>query len=177
MNEYFRQPIVSLSFILRLFKIIFTSPPLQVDTFDINICTAKTQRHVIDFQVPSQNSFLRFSTFSSQTAHETDLHRIEIPLEFHMLSSGRNKSTTSFWLSSFSIVVIVITYNLNYRNSSRPCLLVWCGLHRYVCSSSSLKWIHVSIMTSSGTNNTVWLSTAPTQPLTHWYQVKLKEAA
>merc|ERR1719394_2253797 len=52
MNEYFRQPIV--------------------DTFDINICTAKTQRHVIDFQ----------------TAHETELHRIEIPLEFHMLSSG-----------------------------------------------------------------------------------------
>ena len=32
MTEYFRQPIV--------------------DTFDINICTAKTQRHIIDFQVP-----------------------------------------------------------------------------------------------------------------------------
>ena len=31
LTEYFRQPIV--------------------DTFDINICTAKTQRHVIDFQV------------------------------------------------------------------------------------------------------------------------------
>ena len=127
---------------------------------------------MIDFQVPSQNSFSRFSTFSSQTAHETDLHRIEIPLEFHMLSSGRNKSTTSFWLSSFNIIAIVIAYNLNYRNSSRPCLLVWCRFHRYVCSSASLKWTHVLILTSSGTNNTVWLSTAPTQPLTHWYQVK-----
>ena len=31
LTEYFRQPIV--------------------DTFDVNICTAKTQRHVIDFQV------------------------------------------------------------------------------------------------------------------------------
>ena len=61
MNEYFRQPIVSLSFILRFFIIIFTSPPQQVDTFDINICTAKTQRHVIDFQVPSRNSFEIFN--------------------------------------------------------------------------------------------------------------------
>ena len=52
MEEYFRQPVV--------------------DTFDISICTAKSQRHVIDFQ----------------TADETELHRIEIPLEFHMLSSG-----------------------------------------------------------------------------------------
>ena len=36
LNEYFRQPIV--------------------DTFDINICTAKTQRHVIDFQVGTRLS-------------------------------------------------------------------------------------------------------------------------
>lgn len=89
MTEYFRQPIV--------------------DTFDINICTAKTQRHVIDFQ----------------TAHETDLHRIEIPLEFHMLSSGTVHGL-AFW---FDVAFI-------------------------------------------GSNNTVWLSTAPTQPLTHWYQVR-----
>jgi len=89
LNEYFRQPIV--------------------DTFDINICTAKTQRHVIDFQ----------------TAHETDLHRIEIPLEFHMLQTGTVHGI-AFW---FDVAFI-------------------------------------------GTNNTVWLSTAPTQPLTHWYQVR-----
>jgi len=89
LTEYFRQPIV--------------------DTFDINICTAKTQRHVIDFQ----------------TAHETDLHRIEIPLEFHMLQTGTVHGI-AFW---FDVAFI-------------------------------------------GTNNTVWLSTAPTQPLTHWYQVR-----
>jgi len=89
LNEYFRQPIV--------------------DTFDINICTAKTQRHVIDFQ----------------TAHETDLHRIEIPLEFHMLQTGTVHGI-AFW---FDVAFI-------------------------------------------GTNATVWLSTAPTQPLTHWYQVR-----
>jgi len=89
MTEYFRQPIV--------------------DTFDINICMAKTQRHIIDFQ----------------TAHETDLHRIEIPLEFHMLQSGTVHGL-AFW---FDVAFI-------------------------------------------GSSNTVWLSTAPTQPLTHWYQVR-----
>jgi hypothetical protein len=44
----------------------------QVDTFDIRICLAKTQRHVIDFM----------------EADETDLHRIDIPYEFHILQSG-----------------------------------------------------------------------------------------
>jgi len=89
MLEYFRQPIV--------------------DTFDINICTAKSQRHVIDFQ----------------TSDETDLHRIEIPLEFHILSSGTIHGL-AFW---FDVAFI-------------------------------------------GANTTVWLSTAPTEPLTHWYQVR-----
>jgi len=89
MVEYFRQPIV--------------------DTFDINICTAKSQRHVIDFQ----------------TSDETDLHRIEIPLEFHILSSGTIHGL-AFW---FDVAFI-------------------------------------------GANTTVWLSTAPTEPLTHWYQVR-----
>jgi len=89
LKEYFRQPIV--------------------DTFDVNICTAKTMRHVIDFQ----------------TAHETDLHRIEIPIEFHMLHTGTVHGI-AFW---FDVAFI-------------------------------------------GTTNTVWLSTAPTQPLTHWYQVR-----
>jgi len=89
MEEYFRQPVV--------------------DTFDISICTAKSQRHVIDFQ----------------TADETELHRIEIPLEFHMLSSGTVHGL-AFW---FDVAFI-------------------------------------------GTNTTVWLSTGPTQPLTHWYQVR-----
>jgi len=89
MTEYFRQPVV--------------------DTFDINICTAKSQRHVIDFQ----------------TSDETDLHRIEIPLEFHILNSGTVHGL-AFW---FDVAFI-------------------------------------------GSNHTVWLSTAPTQPLTHWYQVR-----
>jgi len=89
MDEYFRQPVV--------------------DTFDISICSAKSQRHVIDFQ----------------TADETELHRIEIPLEFHMLNSGTVHGL-AFW---FDVAFI-------------------------------------------GANTTVWLSTAPTQPLTHWYQVR-----
>jgi len=89
MKEYFRQPIV--------------------DTFDIRICMAKTQRHVIDFG----------------SADETDLHRIEIPLEFHMLSSG-------------------MVHGLAF-------------------------WFDVAFI---GSGATVWLSTAPTEPLTHWYQVR-----
>ena len=89
MDEYFRQPIV--------------------DTFDVRICLAKTQRYVIDFA----------------TAHETDLHKIEIPLEFHMLTSGTVHGL-AFW---FDVAFI-------------------------------------------GTGATVWLSTAPTEPLTHWYQVR-----
>lgn len=82
---------------------------LKVDTFDVRICMAKTQRHVIDFG----------------TADESDLHRIEIPLEFHMLSSG-------------------MVHGLAF-------------------------WFDVAFI---GTGATVWLSTAPTEALTHWYQVR-----
>lgn len=89
MKEYFRQPIV--------------------DTFDIRICLAKTQRHVIDFM----------------EADETDLHRIDIPYEFHILQSGTVHGL-AFW---FDVAFV-------------------------------------------GSAATVWLSTAPTEPLTHWYQVR-----
>ena len=82
---------------------------LQVDTFDIRICMAKTQRHVIDFG----------------TADETELHRLEIPLEFHMLQSG-------------------MVHGLAF-------------------------WFDVAFI---GSGATVWLSTAPTEALTHWYQVR-----
>jgi len=70
---------------------------------------AKTQRYVIDFA----------------TAHETELHHIEIPIEFHMLQSG-------------------MVHGLAF-------------------------WFDVAFI---GTGSTVWLSTAPTEPLTHWYQVR-----
>lgn len=43
-----------------------------VDTFDIRICTAKSVKHSVDFL----------------TADETDLHQIDIPLEFHILETG-----------------------------------------------------------------------------------------
>ena len=111
LTEYFRQPIV--------------------DTFDVNICTAKTQRYVIDFQA----------------AHETDLHRIEIPLEFHML-----QVTTALLLRQLKLLYI----NKLPKNSQTG------TVHGIAF------WFDVAFI---GTNNTVWLSTAPTQPLTHWYQV------
>ncbi|CAL1295550.1 unnamed protein product [Larinioides sclopetarius] len=88
-KEYFRQPIV--------------------DTFDINICMAKSLRHTVDFQ----------------TAQETDLHKIEIPLSFSLLQTGE-------------------IHGLAF-------------------------WFDVAFF---GSSQTVWLSTAPTQPLTHWYQVR-----
>lgn len=87
--EYFRQPIV--------------------DTFDIRICLAKSNKHVVDFQ----------------KAQEQDLHTIEIPLIFSMMQSG-------------------LVHGLAF-------------------------WFDVAFF---GTNNTVWLSTAPTEALTHWYQVR-----
>ncbi|GBM79418.1 Histone-arginine methyltransferase CARMER [Araneus ventricosus] len=88
-KEYFRQPIV--------------------DTFDINICMAKSLRHTVDFQ----------------TAQETDLHKIEIPLSFSLLQTGE-------------------IHGLAF-------------------------WFDVAFF---GSSQTVWLSTAPTQSLTHWYQVR-----
>ncbi|KAL7019445.1 hypothetical protein ACKWTF_011121 [Chironomus riparius] len=80
-----------------------------VDTFDIRICQAKSIRHVVDFL----------------QAEEEDLHKIEIPLEFHMLETGTCHGL-AFWFD-----------------------VEFCG------SSQS-----------------VWLSTSPTEPLTHWYQVR-----
>ncbi|XP_022100199.1 histone-arginine methyltransferase CARMER-like [Acanthaster planci] len=89
LQEYLRQPIV--------------------DTFDIRICLARSQKYTVDFL----------------KAHETDLHRIEIPLCFVAHASGAVHGL-AFWFD-----------------------VAFCG-----------------------TMQTVWLSTAPTEPLTHWYQVR-----
>lgn len=80
-----------------------------VDTFDVRICMSKSIRHVIDFL----------------DAEETDLHTIDIPLEFHILESG-------------------------------------------TCHGLAF-WFDVAF---AGSQQTIWLSTAPTEPLTHWYQVR-----
>uniref|UniRef100_A0A0A9XU93 type I protein arginine methyltransferase n=1 Tax=Lygus hesperus TaxID=30085 RepID=A0A0A9XU93_LYGHE len=80
-----------------------------VDTFDMRICMAKSIRHSVDFC----------------TAKESDLHRIEIPLEFHILETGT-------------------VHGLAF-------------------------WFDVAF---SGSTQTVWLSTSPTEALTHWYQVR-----
>ncbi|XP_056640467.1 histone-arginine methyltransferase CARMER isoform X1 [Diorhabda carinulata] len=80
-----------------------------VDTFDIRICMSKSIRHVVDFL----------------ETDETDLHTIDIPLEFHILESG-------------------------------------------TCHGLAF-WFDVAF---GGTQQTIWLSTAPTEPLTHWYQVR-----
>ncbi|GJQ67093.1 CARM1 [Trypoxylus dichotomus] len=80
-----------------------------VDTFDIRICLSKSVRHVVDFL----------------EANETDLHTIDIPLEFHLLESG-------------------------------------------TCHGLAF-WFDVAFQ---GSQQTIWLSTGPTEPLTHWYQVR-----
>lgn len=80
-----------------------------VDTFDIRICMSKSVRHVVDFL----------------EATESDLHRLEIPLQFHILQSG-------------------------------------------TCHGLAF-WFDVAF---AGSTQYVWLSTAPTEPLTHWYQVR-----
>ncbi|KAK7502259.1 hypothetical protein BaRGS_00006623 [Batillaria attramentaria] len=88
-SEYFKQPIV--------------------DTFDIRICLAKSNKYVIDFQ----------------TADEKDLHVIDIPLTFSMMQGG-------------------MIHGLAF-------------------------WFEVGFL---GSDYAVWLSTSPTEPLTHWYQVR-----
>lgn len=80
-----------------------------VDTFDIRCCIAKSVRHSCDFL----------------EADETDLHRICIPLEFHVLESG-------------------------------------------TCHGLAF-WFDVEF---GGSDQKIWLSTAPSEPLTHWYQVR-----
>ncbi|KAK7598143.1 hypothetical protein V9T40_006378 [Parthenolecanium corni] len=80
-----------------------------VDTFDIRMCTAKSVRHTVNFL----------------EVDETDLHRIEIPLDFTILQSATIHGL-AFW---FDVAFI-------------------------------------------GSQQTIWLSTAPTEPLTHWYQVR-----
>lgn len=88
-SEYFKQPIV--------------------DTFDIRICLAKSNKYVIDFQA----------------AEETDLHVVNIPLTFTMMQGG-------------------MVHGLAF-------------------------WFEVGFL---GNDYAVWLSTSPTEPLTHWYQVR-----
>lgn len=80
-----------------------------VDTFDIRICMSKSVRHTVDFL----------------EANESDLHRIEVPFDFHILVSG-------------------------------------------VCHGLAF-WFDVAFY---GSTQEIWLSTAPTEPLTHWYQVR-----
>lgn len=80
-----------------------------VDTFDMRICMAKSVRHSVDFC----------------QAQESDLHRIEVPLEFYVLETGT-------------------VHGLAF-------------------------WFDVAF---AGSSLTVWLSTSPTEALTHWYQVR-----
>lgn len=80
-----------------------------VDTFDIRTCTARSICHTVNFL----------------EADESDLHRIEIPLEFIVLQTATIHGL-AFW---FDVAFI-------------------------------------------GSCQTIWLSTSPTEPLTHWYQVR-----
>ncbi|XP_041357226.1 histone-arginine methyltransferase CARMER-like [Gigantopelta aegis] len=80
-----------------------------VDTFDIRICLAKPNKHEVNFQ----------------KVVETDLHVIEIPLSFTIMTSG-------------------MVHGLAF-------------------------WFDVAFF---GSDAHVWLSTSPTEPLTHWYQVR-----
>ncbi|KAH9392933.1 Histone-arginine methyltransferase carm1 [Tyrophagus putrescentiae] len=89
LKEYFYQPVV--------------------DTFDIRICIAKSNKHTVDFL----------------QAHENDLHTIEIPLKFSVTQTDE-------------------IHGLAF-------------------------WFDVAFF---GSQQAVWLSTSPTQPLTHWYQVR-----
>ncbi|KAI0225889.1 Histone-arginine methyltransferase CARM1 [Lamellibrachia satsuma] len=104
-NEYFVQPIV--------------------DTFDIRICLARSEKYVVDFQI----------------ANEEDLHDIEIPLSYTITQTGTIHGL-AFW---FDVAFL---------------------------GSQNTVWLSTSPTQLFTHWNTVWLSTSPTQPLTHWYQVR-----
>lgn len=80
-----------------------------VDAFDIRVCMAKSYKYTVDFQ----------------TALETDLHYIDIPLTFVMMHTAEIHGL-AFW------------FDVGFLGSSQS----------------------------------VYLSTSPTQSLTHWYQVR-----
>uniref|UniRef100_A0A674BUP3 Histone-arginine methyltransferase CARM1 n=1 Tax=Salmo trutta TaxID=8032 RepID=A0A674BUP3_SALTR len=82
---------------------------LSQDTFDIRILMSKSVKYTVNFL----------------DAKEGDLHRMEIPFKFHMMTSG-------------------LVHGLAF-------------------------WFDVAFI---GSAVTVWLSTSPTEPLTHWYQVR-----
>lgn len=80
-----------------------------VDTFDVRICMSRSQKFSIDFL----------------SAAESDLHVLDIPVSFNVLTSGTCHGLAFWFETSFK-----------------------------------------------GTSETIWLSTSPTEPLTHWYQVR-----
>ena len=80
-----------------------------VDAFDIRVCVAKSYKYTVDFQ----------------TALESDLHYIDIPLTFVMMHTAE-------------------VHGLAF-------------------------WFDVGFL---GSSQSVYLSTSPTQSLTHWYQVR-----
>lgn len=91
----------------RAFEEYFRQP--VVDTFDIRICPSGSVKWSVNFEEDN----------------ETDLHRIEIPLAFPLITTGMVHGL-AFWFDA----------------------------------------------AFQGTNTTIWLTTAPNQPLTHWYQVR-----
>ena len=67
------------------------------DTFDIRICLARTEKFVLDFE----------------TAHETDLHNIDIPVTFNIHQSGTIHGL-AFWFdvafigSQYVLLIILL---------------------------------------------------------------------
>ncbi|PAA83475.1 hypothetical protein BOX15_Mlig016192g2 [Macrostomum lignano] len=80
-----------------------------VDTWDSNLLIAAPIRHTVDFR----------------SASETDLHLIDVPL-------------------NYTVAQAALVHGLAF-------------------------WFDVGFL---GSQSDVWLSTAPTEPLTHWYQVR-----
>ncbi|TEA33218.1 hypothetical protein DBR06_SOUSAS8010072, partial [Sousa chinensis] len=148
-DEYFRQPVV--------------------DTFDIRILMAKSVKYTVNFL----------------EAKEGDLHRIEIPFKFHMLHSGLVHGL-AFWFdvafigSMVSGCPIAVGLCVNFLDSqpvSAP------GPQGTPGWQGTDAWgeLRVHKVGAAARANaclfllgrmTVWLSTAPTEPLTHWYQVR-----
>lgn len=161
LNEYLRQPIV--------------------DTFDIGTCLAKSIRHSLDFLTAQEKDLHHLGKWRS-ILNGVSCSRIKARYEKRSYMNVDSDSIQEYsrdwcflWESFFVILLVLLlsSYTLvreSCLNQIIPFPVIPLEFHILKsCTMHGLAfWFDVAFL---GSTQTVWLSTAPTEPLTHWYQV------